>query len=167
MKKISLLLAASWLLISGSALALSTDREQPIYIEADAADIDQLNNVVVYTGNVKISQGSLRIWGHVVTLYTDQNNKLIKAFADAKKGGLARFKQTPDDNPEDQWGEGERLEYWAQENLVKIFRKGRLWQGKDVFTSERILYDTEKEVMVGGSTKTNKKRVHMTLQPKN
>ncbi len=152
------------------AIALATDSSQPVYIEADTADMDQLNHVTVYTGNVKIKQGSIRLWGHVVTIYTDENNNLIKAFSDAKKGGdLARFKQTPDNDPEDQWAEGERLEYWANEHLVKVFRQGKLWQGKDIITSDRIIYDTEKELMVSGSNKAGgpKKRVRMTIQPNN
>ncbi|MCB1737161.1 MAG: lipopolysaccharide transport periplasmic protein LptA [Gammaproteobacteria bacterium] len=163
--------AAALLITSAQSWALATDRDQPVYIEADYADIDQLNHVTVYRGNVKIRQGSIGIWGDVVTIYTDQNNDLIKAFSDAKAGSLARFKQMPDDKPDEVWGEGERLEYWAIDNLVKIFRRGKLWQGEDVFTSHRILYDTAKEVLVGGDRTTAgtgqaKERVRMTIQPK-
>ena len=169
---LTILSAAALLTTSAQSWALATDREQPVYIEADYADIDQLNHVVVYRGNVKIRQGSIGIWGDVVTIYTDENNDLIKAFSDAEAGSLARFKQMPDDKPEEVWGEGERLEYWAQENLVKIFRRGKLWQGQDVFTSNKILYDTAREVLIGGDRSTSgtgqgKDRVRMTIQPKN
>lgn len=164
--------ATALLAFSAASWALASDREQPVYIEADYADIDQLNHVVVYRGNVKIRQGSIGIWGDVVTIYTDENNELVKAFSDAKAGSLARFKQKQDGKPDEVWGEGERLEYWAQKNLVKIFRRGKLWQGEDVFTSNKILYDTAKEVLIGGDRTTSgtgksKDRVRMTIQPKN
>jgi lipopolysaccharide export system protein LptA len=42
-------------------MALSSDREQPINLEADAADIDDLKGISIYTGNVVLTQGSMVI----------------------------------------------------------------------------------------------------------
>ncbi|MBA1331005.1 LptA protein, partial [Candidatus Endoriftia persephone str. Guaymas] len=49
------------LLLPLQARALSGDREQPIYLEADSVEIDEASGVSVYIGNVVVSQGSMRL----------------------------------------------------------------------------------------------------------
>ena len=45
------------------ALALPSDSSQPIRIQADSATLDDKRNTAVYTGNVIITQGSMRLTG--------------------------------------------------------------------------------------------------------
>lgn len=42
-------------------MALPSDREQPVNIEADSAEISQLAGQTIYKGHVKLTQGSLEI----------------------------------------------------------------------------------------------------------
>ena len=65
---LSLTSAFSGLLISSLVFALSTDREQPIQIEADAAELDDASGITVYTGNVLVTQGTMRLWGNRLTI---------------------------------------------------------------------------------------------------
>ena len=49
--------------------ALSTDKDQPIEIEADTADLDNKKGVTIYRGNVVLIQGSVRMTGDIMTVY--------------------------------------------------------------------------------------------------
>ena len=58
-------LIAHWPVITA---ALSTDREQPIHIEADKLDIDESRQISIYQGNVQMQQGSLDINGDQLSI---------------------------------------------------------------------------------------------------
>ena len=67
-KTFSLLLSLSAAFTSASTWALPTDREQPIRVQADSAELDDKQGVAVYRGGVVITQGSLKITGDTVTI---------------------------------------------------------------------------------------------------
>ena len=54
-------LAAVVLMLPAAAPALSTDRNQPIQIEADQGSLDQGNQTTEFSGNVVIKQGTMYI----------------------------------------------------------------------------------------------------------
>ena len=56
----ALLLAAA-LLLPAAAFALTSDRNQPIQIEADQGSLDQGNRSTEFSGNVVIQQGTMYI----------------------------------------------------------------------------------------------------------
>ncbi|MDL2424869.1 lipopolysaccharide transport periplasmic protein LptA, partial [Pseudomonas sp. BAgro211] len=53
---------------SSAAWALPTDREQPIRVQADSAELDDKQGVAVYRGDVVVTQGSMKLTGNTVTL---------------------------------------------------------------------------------------------------
>ena len=69
---ISLGLAAA----SSTSWALPSDRDQPIRVQADSAELDDKQGVAVYRGSVVITQGSLKITGDTVTLTVGDGSKL-------------------------------------------------------------------------------------------
>ena len=75
----SLLLTFILFFIPVSLMALSSDRSQPIDLEADSADIDDLKGISIYTGNVILTQGSMVIKSSKLTLYTNKDKELEKA----------------------------------------------------------------------------------------
>ncbi|MFA0252793.1 LptA/OstA family protein, partial [Vibrio sp. 10N.261.45.A4] len=56
MKTLSLSLLLG-ILLSPAALALSTDSEQPVYIDSDSQHLDMKSNKVTFIGDVKMRQG--------------------------------------------------------------------------------------------------------------
>ena len=56
---------------SSVAMALPSDREQPIRVQADSAELDERQGVAVYRGSVVITQGTLKITGDTVTITQD------------------------------------------------------------------------------------------------
>ncbi len=146
-----------------AALALSTDREQPAFIEADKVDIDDQKHIAIYQGQVKYTQGSMRLWADKVTIYTDEENELKEVIA---VGRPARYRQRPDGKDQDVWGEGIKLHYFATTEKLHLLKKGKLWQEGNTFTSDRIIYDIKHDLLVAGQRGDNRKRVRMMLMPK-
>lgn len=83
--------AASVLAIlpAGSALALPEDADAPIHIRGDNAEFDQARGLLIYTGDVRIDQGTLRVTAdRMVVEYRD--DKVVKITA---KGAPASYQQ--------------------------------------------------------------------------
>ena len=87
-----LLLGVGLLLSGANALALPTDRDQPVRIQADSAELDEGKGVAVYRGNVIITQGSLKITGDAVTI-SQNRQKEVDVFT--ATGKPAQYEQKP------------------------------------------------------------------------
>lgn len=173
MKKI--LAAAIFLLVPLAASAERADALKPINIQYDKANVDQVTQNYVATGNVIITRG---------TMILKSDRAEVKESPDgyhtfiltAEPGKLATFRQKRDGGP-DLWDEGraQRIEYDERNDLVKLFSKAMIRQleGQKVtqeMDSEFISYDNRKEVLVGrndatGADKPGNGRGSITLQP--
>lgn len=135
-----------------AVLALATDSQQPIEIEADFAELDDQEGRTIYVGNVIVTQGSIKMTGDKLKVLFDANKDLEHLHME---GRPAYFKQTPDGGKEDIEGEGLIIEYHAKESMLHLIQKAKLVQGDRIFTGDRINYDSEKSVITGrGQTKT-------------
>ncbi|MDH5191933.1 MAG: lipopolysaccharide transport periplasmic protein LptA [Gammaproteobacteria bacterium] len=147
-----------------TVMALSTDKQQPVNIEADWVDVNKQKGTSIYKGRVIITQGSIRIDSDVATVYRNKNGieKIIAT------GNPAKFRQRPDNETEDIRGEGKRLEYFSSIDKLHLYEKAVLWQYKDVFTGDHINYDTRQHVVrATGKPGDSKERVRVTIQPTN
>ena len=131
------------------APALSTDSKQPVEIEADFAEMDDVEGRTTYIGNVIVTQGSIRMTGDKLRANFDENRQLTEVFLD---GQPAYFKQTPDGSKEDIEGEGVQIQYFALKNQLILIKNARLTQGARLFTGYRINYDTKNSVITGRGT---------------
>lgn len=138
------------LLFTTNAWALSTDKDQPIEIEADSADLDNEKGVTIYRGNVVLIQGSVRMTGDTMTVYfkNDDLDNLIM------EGKPARYRQLPDDSEIYDEAEALRIEYYELKSLVILIDKASFKQEGLSFSGNRIEYDTEhSKVKARGSIK--------------
>ncbi|WP_172597603.1 lipopolysaccharide transport periplasmic protein LptA [Sulfuriflexus mobilis] len=152
------------LLLPLPALALKSDKDQPMNIEADRVDIDDEKGISTFRGNVVITRGSILIKGNVVIVYRDKNKDLDRVHATGKR---AHFQQRPDNKPDDVIAEGRELFYDAVKEILIVRREGEVIQGGDVFQGEHIVYDTRRDLVEarGGGEDGKKGRVQMILQP--
>ena len=154
MKLISLtktLLASIVLLgaTSSQVLALSTDRDQPAEIEADDIEFDFKNGTRTYLKNVLVVQGTLRIKADkVVANYGEKDLENATAW-----GSLARFKQRPDDKPDDTEGWAKKIIVDQVKNTITLIGKAALKQGPNTARGDTIVYNmaTDKMKISGGS----------------
>ena len=119
--------------------ALSTDKEQPIEVEADAGELDDVNNITVYTGNVIVIRGSIRMTGDIMTVYYDDNDEIETLIME---GRPATYRQLPDNSEVYDEAEALRMEYYELRNLVILLRSAQVRQERYNFSGERIEYDT-------------------------
>ncbi|MCU7938779.1 MAG: lipopolysaccharide transport periplasmic protein LptA [gamma proteobacterium symbiont of Bathyaustriella thionipta] len=161
-------------LTPASLMALSSDRNQPINLEADSADIDDLKGISIYTGNVILSQGSMVIKSSKLTLYTDKNKDLEKAIAVGSEKKLATFKQRPEGKNVDFRARAITMIYYLTKDKIHLLKNAYVWQDGDTFSGNKIIYDTKNETVIatGKKNKDGKPvssggRIKVTIQPKN
>ncbi len=155
-----LALACGW---NPQALALSSDREQPIELEADSANIDERTGVSVYTGNVLVTQGSTRLQADKLTVERGADGNRLLA-----EGRPATFSQLPDDKPEPVEGHARTIDYHTGRDRVILTGAAEVWQGGNRFASERIVYDAASDTVRGGQASPGAapgERVRITIQP--
>ncbi len=167
------ILSLSLLLFPLNSMALSSDRDQPINLEADAADIDDLKGISIYTGNVILTQGSMVIKSAKLTLYNDKNKELEKAIAVGTDKKLATFKQRPEGKDKDFRARSKTMIYFLNKDKIHLLKKAYVWQAGDTFSGDKIIYDTKKETVVASSVKNKNgqpassgSRVKVVIQPK-
>lgn len=147
--------------LHASAWALKSDRDQPIHLEADNVELDDRQGISVYRGNVVITQGTMRITGDQVTVYTKPNGDLDHAVSVGKP---ATYQQRPDNKPEDVRARALTMEYFADKDTVILTDEARLWQGPNTFTSKKIIYDVANDHVDAGKD-TGGSRVRITIHP--
>ncbi|MDD1782226.1 lipopolysaccharide transport periplasmic protein LptA [Enterovibrio sp. ZSDZ35] len=149
------------MLLSGSALALSSDSEQPIYIDSDSQNLDMKTNTVIFTGNVFLRQGSIRLKAEkvVVTRPTGtEGSEIIDAY-----GKPATFQQTMDDGKKID-GKAFDLRYEVGKSFLTMTKDAVLMQeGGNQIEGQKITYNIDKQLLNAESD--NSSRVTTILQP--
>jgi len=136
------------------ALALSTDKQQDIEIEADTAEMDDIKGITIYRGDVVVIQGSIRMTGHTMTVYFNENDDMELVIMQGKP---ATYRQLPDDSKVYDEAEALQMEYYALKDYVILIDKALVTQEGLRFSGSRIEYDTVlSQVKAKGSTKTTK-----------
>lgn len=142
-------------------LSKTGDNEQPIHVEADSLEVRDNDNISIYTGNVKLTQGSLEIHSDLLTLYFDDNKVLTLM---KMSGAPATFKQLNDSNLEIT-GEAVEMEYRETESTLLLLDKAKLTQGADIIESNKINLNINTNSVEAGSIEPDN-RVRMLIQPK-
>lgn len=162
----ALLALALYLLATPSGHALTDDREQPLRVVADTAEHNERSGVTIYTGNVIITQGSMRIEADVVTL-KGQDNRVDNMVAE---GNPARLQQQP--KPEDSmmYARAQRIIYFVADDRVQLIDRASIEQNDSVVNSDEIEYFVKQRIVkahgsVKGSNGEAPKRVEFIYTP--
>ena len=142
--------------------ALSSDRDQPMTIEADRVELDDAKGISTYHGNVKVTQGTLVLTGDLMTVHSKGNDvqKVIML------GNPATYRQRPDGKDEDVRAKSQRMEYFIEPERVILLKQAEVLQRGDVLRSERIEYDVASDQVNAGTSRPDD-RVRITIQPRN
>ncbi|MBD1553326.1 lipopolysaccharide transport periplasmic protein LptA [Pseudomonas typographi] len=167
-KTLPILLGLSAALASVTALALPTDRDQPIHIQADSSQLDDKQGVAVYTGDVIITQGTMKITGNKVTVTRDDNGD-VKTFTSV--GNLAYYEQKPAVNKPIVQAWAVTIDYLASQDRIILTDRAKVVNDGNVSTGEKIVYDTVKQIANAGRGTGSKitapqPRIDMVIQPK-
>jgi lipopolysaccharide export system protein LptA len=134
-----------------TGVALDSDKDAPIAIQADTTDIDFRSGTRTLTGNVVIDQGSMHIEADKVIInYAGDQIDTATAW-----GKPVKFRQIPEGKDEEVKGQGLTLKMEQQKNLVTIRDQARLTQGTNTITGQVIYYNTlTSKMTVKGKTRS-------------
>ena len=163
----TLLLPVFLLLWAPTCSAERADRDKPMHLEADQVIMDDAKKISTFTGNVRLSQGTLLIRGDKIVVAQDKDgNKHATAY-----GNTAEFRQKREGLNGYVEGYGGRIEYDTRTETVNFHEKARLKRDQDEVSGNHITYNAKTEIFqVTGSDADSKdgppQRVRAVLQPK-
>lgn len=149
------------LLFSQASWALDSDAQQPVVVEADSVEIDELNHVSTYSGKVTFQQGSLLISAEKVLIETE--NRRIKRITAA--GAPATFRQRPEGARDDVQGKALEIRYEGDARVLTLLGQAEFTQGSNLFSGSTMTYDLGRDTLRAQSDKAGKERVKVVIQP--
>lgn len=147
---------------AAAATALEEDQYQPMYIEADAAELDEKQATSLYLGNVDVTQGSMHILADEVLVHHREDRRVRKIIAVGKP---VRYRQRVDDDPDEVEGRALRMEYEADRDELTLIDEAVLIQGEDRFASDRIIFNRGTNRVTAGTSAQGRERVKIRLEP--
>ena len=146
--------------------AEKADRDKPIDIDADQAEVDDAKQISTFTGRVVLVQGTMVIRSDKLIVVQDKAGfKHGTAY-----GHTASFRQKREGLNEYVEGYGERIEYVTRADTVDFYIQARVKRDQDEVRGEHVTYNSKTEIFqadnkdaaAGGAPK----RVHAVLYPK-
>lgn len=155
------------LVLHGPVHALSTDRDQPLDVRAQTNTSSfGTTNLSVFTGNVRMVQGSLKAGGNEARISeiegggTDGNGRRL-----VLTGAPATLEQLMDGGGK-VTARAQTIDYRSDSGIAELSGDVLVVQeGRSEFRGPRMTYNTNTGAMEGGSQSAGSE-VHMTFKPK-
>lgn len=154
--------------------ALDSDNQQPINIQADQAEFNPNTGIATYTGAVVLTQGSLKVEAHQLTIYQSDTGELDKVVA---KGEQKRVHIQQQPNAQDPLVHAYAMqaEFFAIEQEILLKQNAEVENGSDRFTGDSIRYNLQSRNIRAWGDNSNtdtesdqeKGRVKIILFPQN
>ncbi|HXS52002.1 MAG TPA: lipopolysaccharide transport periplasmic protein LptA [Usitatibacter sp.] len=158
-------LLAAMFLTALPAPAEKADREKEIVVNADKLTADDAKKTSTFSGNVIVTQGTMRMTAATVTVKEDpQHHKYYVA-----NGNPVTFRQKLDNA--DEWVEGyaQRAEFDDRNDMLRLYDNARVKRDQNEITGNFISYDMRRELaeVTGGppGSAANGSRVKAVILP--
>lgn len=148
---------------AATALAKQSDRTKNVDIEATSADaaLGKPNGVSHLKGDVRITQGTLKISSDTATVYFDAHSKVRRVVL---KGTPARMQQT-DDQGNVLHGRAETIDYQVSKSLATLTGDAWVHQPEHgTAQGHKLVYNTATSAMRAQGQ--GQQRVHLTFKPR-
>lgn len=158
----SLRLIPLLVLLAPSAMALESDRQQELIIEADQLEGNEQEKVTRLSGDVFLRQGTLNIRAETAVLHGPVKSleRLVV------EGSPATLIQELEEREGTLHAEARRIEYDLTSRQLVLTGDAVVDQGNRHLTGERILYDLAADRVVGESgTESDGNRVRIRIEP--
>lgn len=155
-------------LSSLAAWAEKADRDKPVHIESDKLTADDLKKVSVFTGNVVLTQGTIRLTADTMTVRQDDKDfRYASAY-----GNPVTFRQKREGLNEWVDGVAQHVEYDGKAGRVELFDRAVVHRDHDQIAGNYLNYNLNTETLkaqdsvapVKGTSPSS--RVHVVIQPK-
>lgn len=158
--KVTALTATITTITATTAMALPSDAKKPIKLSADRATYKESTGVTTYSGNVIISQGTLKINADSITLNLSKKRSINTAIA---KGHPARMEQVITAAKGKAKGQANSIEYNNITGILTLTGNAKLTQNGASFAGNKIRYSLKEGDVeaLGGK----KQRVELIFPP--
>lgn len=157
-----LLLSALLLLLSSTAMALQSDRDQPINIVADTSEVDAKTGYTRITGGVVITQGSLNVNADEARVYV-VDGRVNRVELD---GRPATWKQQLD-NGEDMNARALHIDYKVPVGIIELTGDALVNHPQGKISGASLQYELDSEKLRGFSKQnsSDNERIQITIEP--
>ncbi|MBT3197679.1 MAG: lipopolysaccharide transport periplasmic protein LptA [Gammaproteobacteria bacterium] len=146
--------------VPGASHALSNDRDQPVEINADSAELREKEGYAIYTGTARMKRGSLEVDAEKIQLFFKEK-KFSKAVIYGGEGHRAYFQQRPSAGEALIRGTANRIVYETSDNEIRLINKAVFCQNGTEQQGERMVYNTQTNIMKA------KGRTRIVFHPEN
>lgn len=136
--------------------ALPDDKNKPIHLSADSADLNQSTHRGEYIGHVDFRQGTCHIMADRAETFVDNHNKLTKAIAYGTTKKRAHFSTITDIQKPRMHAKAQIIRYFPTKHLIELDGHAEVTQGHDRFEADIIRYDTLKQHVISNSKGNNR-----------
>ncbi|SMC11918.1 lipopolysaccharide transport periplasmic protein LptA [Roseovarius aestuarii] len=134
---VCMLLAPAFTMAQGAQVAFGSeehDSSLPVEVTSDNLNVDQNDGTAIFTGNVLIGQGEMRLWApRVLVVYREDQSGIESLNA---TGGVTMI------SGEDA-AEGRQADYNVQSGLIEMEGDVLLIQGVQALTGDKLFIDTK------------------------
>lgn len=147
---------------TGGAFARESDRQQPVTVQAEDSDTELTEEGETrLTGNVAITQGTLKIQADAATL-SRKAGEVVRVVFEGKPAQL----QQENEAGALMRAQGNRIDYDVSAESVVLTGNVTVDQAGDSMRGERITYDLKSGRLKASGEGAGDGRIRMTIQPR-
>lgn len=154
--KNSKLLFAFVLLLTFSALGVTQEVQDRIFLEADQVNYNYKAQIVDYKGKVQATQGDTSLQADHMIVYYDTKHKIKKIVA---MGELAEYKTLVGEKKNTLVAAAQTIYYYPLIGKVILAQKARVDYNKSQFSGPYIYYDMIKKIVSSHPNKNSRSKI--------
>lgn len=156
-------LLVCWFLLANNVFALLDDSTAVIEIKAQTLVIDERLGKNIYSGNVQITQGSLRLNAENVELFIT-NNKITKLVAKGSSKQNASYRQKQNNQSDFIEADAAKITYLPQRGLIDLQGDINLVSKSYSFNGYALSYDIKNDTVIAQQSKPDTERVRFKIK---
>ena len=150
-------------LLSFALHALIGDYKAPVDVKAQTVLIDEPRGFSTYTGNAKVTKGSLALSAEEIQIFSVKQ-VISKIIARGNKQKLAHYKQNQPNQARSVEANAQTITYFIDKQLVRLEGNAHFVQGFDSFSGGTLSYDIKKDKIVAKKSKNGTQRVKFKIK---
>lgn len=131
-----------------TAMALPEDKNLPLQVVADTVAVNYAKGITTMQGHVTVTQGTTKLQGSTVVVFTDKQQKLIKLIAYGNEQQQAHYQTLPAKNSSLFTATANIITYMNLEKLAIFDGDAHANDGINQFQGPNFKYWTEKQEVV-------------------
>lgn len=161
MKQTNKLITVILCCLTWASHATVDDLIQEVHIDASSNFVDIKNKRVIYTGPVKVTQGSIKIQADKLSASQGDGETILIA-----TGKPATYSQLLNNN-QPATASAQEIHYNISKKVLTLSGDAKIEQDGSKFSAPKIIYDIQLQQMHAGGIKHPEDRVHTVIKPEN